>query len=133
MTNVLPNLGANGWVTDPAMLVPNLLAEMMVSDYSQSTIYNSNVTSIAWLVAKYQNNSMNLASKLENAIGVCYRRYFPSGVDVSVTVNTPEPTNGKYTISLSVVVMVNGIEYSVAKLANVENGILKNTIEEINK
>ena len=133
MSAVLPSLSSAGWVSDPSVLIPNLLAEAMVSDASQSTIYFGEITSIADLVQKYQTNPSEMANRLEGALIKYYSRYYSSGVNASVSVPLPIPTDGKYQINMSVIVTTNGKDYSVSMLANVENGILKNTLKIIDQ
>ena len=133
MSAVLPNLGSGGWISDINAQVTTLLAEAMVADESQSSLYEGKVTSIAGIIQEYQTNPSQLATQLEAALFNYYSNYFPGGVNANVTIPNVLPTDGKYPVNLSIIVTVNGVDYSVAIIAMVENGALKQVINEVNR
>lgn len=127
---VLPVLGGEGWVTDTANQISILMAQALVADYSQTTIYADSVTSIPYIVAQYQTDPLNMAIKLEDALMTYYKRYF---TQVTVTVTYDDTPGITYPLYISIIVVDNGTSYSLANVASIDKGILTAVLREVNK
>lgn len=127
---VLPVLGGEGWVTDTASKISILMAQALVADYSQTTIYADTVTSIPYIVAQYQTDPLNMAIKLQDALTVYYNRYF---TQVTVTVTYDDTPGITYPLYISIVIVDQGNSYSLANVASIDKGMLTTVLREVNK
>lgn len=127
---VLPVLGGEGWVTDTTNKISILMAQALVADYSQTTIYADTITSIPYIVAQYQTDPLNMAIKLEDTLTTYYKRYF---TQVTVTVTYDDTPGITYPLYISIIVVNDGISYSLANVASIDKGILTTVLREVNK
>jgi len=130
MAIVLPCLSGDSWCTDIRRQISNLFAYALTSNYSQSNIYNGNITSIPYLIAKYQNNQLDMADEMQVALTKYYNRYFPN---TNIQVDYDTPVNDSYKLYISVTITVNGIVYTLAVVAAVDNGALSKVLSQINQ
>jgi len=127
-TIVIPSLG-NGWVTDPPLQLNTMFAHALVSDFSQSTLYAGKVTSIAYIVAQYQNNQVEMAAELETALQTYFISVF-SIVDVHVTYSPV--VDNVYELFISISVTANNQPFSLSASVSVDNGKLLLVVKELN-
>lgn len=127
---LVPHLGGEGWVADPARQLNLLFAHALVADGNQSTIYKDTITSIPFIVAQYQDSPQNMATNLQEALTTYFSRFFAT-VDVEVNVNNV--LNHQYTLYLSVIVTAtDGNTYSLAFESLVDQGSLKAVLTALN-
>lgn len=130
MIKTLPSLSNSGWITDPKMMLSTILSYILTSEKSQSVIYADKVTSLAYIVAKFQNDQNEMAAQTESYLNSIYQKYFPIA---NVTVTYDTAVNGKYNLFISVDVTTNGNSYDLAVVVTVnENGVLSNIINVLN-
>jgi hypothetical protein len=130
MAATLPELGSGGWVTEPMKQLDLLLAHAMESDYSQSTIYFGNITSIPYLFQKFQHDPGRLCSELENMLSAYLSRYFDT---VSVRCTTEDKEDNKYDLYISGTVKRKGLSYELAKVVDLENNRMRYVAEVNNR
>lgn len=124
---VVPSLSE--WITDPKKKLNTQFAYALTADYSQSTNFNGKVTSIPWLIATYQNNQAELANEMEVALRAMYYDMFDS---VTVNISYDTPVNATYNLYISIEVMQAGNSYDLAIVGQVDNGVLKSVLNQIN-
>lgn len=119
----VPSLSENGWVNDPLLKADYLLGHFFASDYSQSTVYAGNVSSMAWVIFKTQGKVKDTVRLLSDTLSTYLGRYFESPV-----VNVSEYTGPGYNLggsnvalSIYVGIYVNGKEVSVTKALELTN------------
>ena len=129
MTVVVPVLGGSNWTTEPTQILKTMFAYTISSQHSQSDIYNGKITSIPYLIKQYETSSIQLANELERTL----MKYFIKAFDnANVTVSYDQNDVTYYQLSISVDVTANSKSYSLAFEAQVDNGILKKTLQAIN-
>lgn len=133
MTTV-PSLGSNGWVTNPGTMIETVFAFALTSDYSQSTIYQGEVTSIPYLINLYQQNREELSERLETALRTLYSRYNFENlyIDVTTTDNSLSGSPQTYDLSIVIEVTVDGRNYNLSRIARNLGSELAPVFEAIN-
>lgn len=126
---VVPSLSGNGWLTDPKEQMGYMMAAVLTSDYSQSTIFAGRVVSLPWIVAQNQNNKYVVVEKLQSSLEEMFKRVFDT---VTCVVSADNGTDVKYNLNIDLSVTKNGKGYSLLSVANIENGVLKTTIDQVN-
>jgi hypothetical protein len=130
MTACVPELGPGGWVTDPIRTLDLIFSHCLESDYSQSTVFYKMVTSIAYIIAFYQNNPAQLASELESRLELYFKRYFNTA---QVQVTTGTVVEGRYNIDVIASVTRDGKTYQLGKIVEIEGGKIKKVIAQANR
>lgn len=124
----VPSLSEDGWVNSPDLMGDYLLSHFFVADYSQTQLYNGSVTSLPFLLQKYQGDMQGLLSAIEVTLNTYLGRYFQT-----VTVNAtqyPNPTNsGSLAVNLFVsYVGSDGATYTLSKLIQTVNSKIQSII-----
>ena len=130
MTPIIPSLSPMGWISDPKTALNIMFAHSLVSDYSQSTNYAKNITSIAWIVATYQNNKTEMLSAMENSLQIYLGRFFDAVSVVAVDDGTDKPS---YVINLDIVAQKGGIAYQLTQNLNIDSGKLNIVLAHLNQ
>ena len=97
-------------ISEPAQKIDQLLAYLLVADYSQSYVYRNKVLTLAQLREVHGNNPDAFASALQNAVNDYMRPHFEK-ISVSA-VATDVVGNGQYNVALVVRVTDTSQEYS---------------------
>lgn len=126
----LPSLSGNGWITDPTIMLKTLLTNCLVSDYSQSNIYNGTITSFQYIVARFQHKENELVNELETHLKNYIQKFFIIS-NISVTVSD-RVTDNLFDLYISVTVTHDNKTYSLATVAAVKDGLLSNVLEVLN-
>lgn len=129
-TIVLPRLDGDSWIEEPKAQAQQLLSNAIVADYSQSTVFHKNVTSIPYLVASYQNDPAALCLNIAEALKIMYQRYFDSATIDCNYITNPDTS---YTISIGILLIKNGITYSIERHFNHSANALSSILTELNK
>lgn len=111
-----PSLTETGWVKSSEITGDFLFAHFFASDYSQTQIYNGNVSSFANIMQKNLDSLDNLVRDLQSSLLVYYSRYFDN---VVVEVNVKDDTSNISKTSLLIYVQFtdkDGKSYNLAKL-----------------
>lgn len=87
----LPTLSPEGWVQSTAELADYLIAHFFASEYSQSHLYQGNVSSFQWIIQETQGNMTKTQSLLKDTLSIYYGRYFDNVVvETSYTQSPPD-------------------------------------------
>ena len=131
MQPTVPELGAGGWVTDPLKTLDLVISHAFETDYSQSSIYPGNVTSIAYILSQYQNSPSRMVEEIQKALIRLLNRYFEA-VDVLGSY-TEYMDDNRYELKLDVTAKRNGRSYNLTQVYNISNGRFNRVLEEINR
>jgi len=127
---ILPILGGSGWSDDPDTQIAELFAHALVADYSQSTEFTGQVTSIPYIIAKNQKTPNRMSGELEAALNIYYSRYFTT---TDITVGYIDTKDGNYNLRIYIKVTLNGVSYSTKRAGVVGDGILSRVVEVANQ
>lgn len=96
-----PSLSEDGWVTSSMKIADYLLSHFFISDFSQSYIYITNVSSLPWIIQKHQGDISRTCTEIQNTLSEYFSRFF-SNVQVEVTdvTNTATPSKAEISIYL---------------------------------
>ena len=123
MGKILMTLGPAGALSDPADVLATQLAYCLKSDYSQSTVYATTITSIPYLIARYEKSPIRMVDELETALTTCFNRYYDS-VEVTVTASNSDVV--EYEITIYIRVIITGATHDIRYIGLVNNGVLGN-------
>lgn len=127
----LPMLNGQGWLTDPKEIFSNLFAHALLTDKSQSVIYNGSISSIQYVIARYENSPTELTSQLKTMLETYYSRYFDK-VSAVVT-DESENLDVKYDVTITIQGNMDGTTYDLGATATISNGILSGILIGVNK
>lgn len=82
--SLLPSLSESSWITSSNQIADLLFAHFFESDYSQDSIYEGKVSSLAYIVAVNYKDPDKLCSDLQITLQSYYGRYF-NNVNCEVT------------------------------------------------
>lgn len=127
----VPSLSTKGWISTVPEKADKLLCYYFLSEVGQSDWYE--IVSLPYQVATKGNQPNHIKDLIEADLYRYFLAYFPEGVEVNVTIIDKRSDGSdiaRYEIQTSVIVVVDGIKYSIAKLVSVVNSqitILENT------
>lgn len=129
--NSLVCLDTTGYVTDPLIKADRLLAYFFVSDYSQSNSHLGYIHSLPYIIQSNISNLLQMGIDIEESLKILFRNYFDS-MDVTVKVE-PVIENGiesetKRNILLDIIVIEDGVQYSLGKAVSLSNSKVKKVI-----
>lgn len=127
---LIPSLSGNGWLTDPQEQLGYMMASVLTSDYSQSTVYADEIVSLPWIVAQNQTHKSIVAEILYDGLVKMFSRVFDT---VNCVISTDNGTDVLYELTIDLSVTKNAKGYSLLTAATIENGVLKNTIQNVNQ
>ncbi len=116
MTVYVPTLSKAGWSKGLAERLDYILSDFFTSEYSQSYIFSGSISSLPYLMQRYQGDIPGLVAATRTTLEDYLGGYFES-VIVDVTSNhgvIENPTN-IVTLTIYCQVIENGKQYSVAK------------------
>ncbi len=131
MAVVVPELGSGSWVKDPLKQLELLFAHALTSNYSQSTIYPNKVTSIPYIIAKYQQYPESLISEMNKALTAYLLRYF-SNVNVQCGLGD-ETEDNRYDLNISATVTRDGVTHGLSQIITLKDGKIVNVIRATNR
>lgn len=124
MVAIVPTLDSNGWLSGVAEKADALFAYFLISDYSQSTIFQGRIKSLPWIIKTNPKDLISLTSEIQRALEDLYAPYFDT-MSANVTIEKPEAflnlTEAKIDLRISVIVRQGGRAYSLGRLINVVN------------
>lgn len=113
-TSTVPSLSAAGWLTSIAERADHVLACYLVSDHSESYVYE--VFSLPWHVQQYGHDDLKLRNRMETDLNTLFRRHF-TDVDLNINVDIPyKNEENKINIQLNVTVYEGDKQYSLGRL-----------------
>lgn len=128
MVKIIPVLGPEGYATDIKVKLQKLMAHLLLADASQSTIYLGNVISVPAIVKEFQSEPEKLTRTLEDKLAQVFTRNFDR---CNVRVTTTELEKDFLSLQISAVVYQDNKSYQLLSAFKVEDGTLKDYIEEI--
>jgi hypothetical protein len=97
----LPNLGAINYMTDPKSIARKLFEISMISMYSQSTTYFTNISSLPYALFVGGDDLNKIKSNVEDMLFNLFSRYFESvRVQVDAVEEGPDSANATINIAL---------------------------------
>lgn len=113
----VPTLSKAGWSTGIAERIDYLLSDFFTSEYSQSYLFNGSISSITYLIQRYQGNIPGLIEATRTTLEDYFGGYFDN-VLIDVTSDAGSIENPSSSVSLTIFCQVteNGKQYSAAKL-----------------
>jgi len=92
-----------GWIRTTDKAIDTLLAHALTSDYSQSNLYRKNITSIAYIIAKYKKDPKTLATHLARDLNKYFSRHmYNITLDVTYDINPQVDTEYDIIIDIKV-------------------------------
>jgi hypothetical protein len=128
----VPSLDEAGWVNTPLLMGDRLLSYFFIADYSQTELYNGNVSSLPYLITEYQGNLSGLLSGVTATLQTLFSRYFNNVI--IETNNVPNTTNSSL-IGFSIYIAytgTDGVTYTLSNIIEVTNSLISNIINIIN-
>ncbi|QVW28539.1 hypothetical protein pEaSNUABM8_00042 [Erwinia phage pEa_SNUABM_8] len=120
MVIAVGTVSTRGWAKTTKEKVKELMNHYTEAGYSQSVIYRGNVKSYAWACAQYAQDPDYLASQVETDLKRLYGNVFPEGVACDVTFRFIDSNQIKYSIDISLRVMVDGEWYDSTNALEVD-------------
>ena len=116
-----PSLSENGWVQDSLQKADALFADFLVAEYSQSTLYPGQVSSMTYLIQKGSGDPTYTAELLENALSDYFAKYF-NNITCSVTYPTGQTSSRVFlNIALAFEDPNNSKTYSLTRVATLQD------------
>ena len=123
MAVILPTLTEDGFLDNPQLMLTKLYEYFLSSDYSQSVSFFGNISSLRYIVRKYNEDIDILKMEISDALNVMIGRYW-SDYEVTVNIVNYNPDRLSFVIKTEIVVTVNGERYSLTEDTSVEKSTL---------
>lgn len=128
----LPVISEDGWINNSLRVGEYLFSHFVLSDFSQSYVYQGGVSSLPYLIATYGNNHTELKSKIEFVLNIYFSKYF-NEVSVLVYIEKLKDLNDAYNLAVSIdFVDKEGVNLSLDKSIELVNSKIQKIIT-INK
>lgn len=125
----VPSLSPQGWVTSPADKIDLLMSYFYTAMYSQTTLWQGNVTSLQWIIEEYGNDPSEVTLQLRDRVERYLNRYYPK-VDVRCSNDDgSDNLTGNITLMLDIVITEEGKDYSVGAKIRTRNSKLQEIIK----
>jgi len=115
----VPSLSTENFISEPLIKLDTLYSYFLASDYSQSSIYTKNITSLKHLFEEHSSDNSALIDSTNDALKTYLLRYFDE-VDINVSIDVEI---GSLNIAIKVVDR-DGVEASLHNTLNIANGKL---------
>ncbi len=116
------SLSTKGWITTIPETIDKLLCYYFLSEVGQSDWHE--IVSLPYQVAVKGNQPNQIKDLVQSDLYRYFLAYFPEGATVDVTIidkRTDGSDIARYEIQTSVIVVVDRVNYSVAKVVSVVN------------
>ena len=125
----VPTLSRAGWSKSPAEMVDFLLSDFFIAEYSQSYLYKDNITSLPYLIQRYQGDVPGLVEAMRRYLEDYLGSYLDDIlVDVTSDAGTSENPTSAVAITIYIQFSRNGVVYSVGKLIETLNSRIKKIV-----
>lgn len=120
----VPSLSKDGWVNTPMKALDYLFSHIFLSDYSQTYIYYTRVTSIPYILFRNQLSVGDLSRDLKVSLEEYFSNYYDT-VNCEVVENESDSTSKSLTIFLEVIddsrvyTLSKVIKYSNSKVTSI--------------
>jgi hypothetical protein len=125
----LPMFATTGWTTSMNQKADGLLGHFFASDSLQSNLYSGNISNIQAIIQQYGTDIIGCVNAIRQQLDKYLRRFYPAGVQVSVTSPGTDPTypDSEVTINISATVTENnGNTFSFGYAVSQANSIVTN-------
>jgi hypothetical protein len=123
----LPTLSTDNWLQEPLTVMNKLYEYFMLSGYNQSNTYKGEVSSLRYLLHKYDTID-ELENKIILALDILYSRYFDN-VDVEVNLTYQDEDEVHRLLEINVITLVDNKKYTLQKSTNINNSKIENIRE----
>ena len=133
----IPTLTSEGWVSEPYKKADFLLGHFFVSEASQSNTFAGNISSLPYLVQNFGSTPKEFALAVENNVTTLFNRYYVdtagnTTISVKASIkNADDSSINRYELVLDASIIINGVNYVLGRVVDVENSIIKN-ISDLN-
>lgn len=73
---LFPSLSEDGWVSSSTKVADYLFSHFFISDYSQTYVYDKQVSSMPWIIQKNQGDMTQTLSDMQATLSIYFSRYF---------------------------------------------------------
>lgn len=121
LVTAVPSLSPKGWVTDTQNKADLLMTNFYATDQLQTVLFQSQISSLPYIVRKYSHDSVQLSNNLQAALERYFSRYY-DGVIVEVKAgdSPTEQMTKRFTYYIYVKVSDANGEYVVGRLLQTE-------------
>ena len=117
----VPSLSSNGWLSEISERADALIAYYFTSDFSQSYIYQGQVTSLTYHIQNYSATPDRLENRIQSDLSAMLSRYF-NNVDLACDVSElSEDQPDKLNVTIEGSLTDNGFKYDIGRAIRVEN------------
>lgn len=128
----IPSLSASGWVANVPEKLDKLLGYFLVSEKSQSFMFQDSVVSFPAIIQNNTERPERLADETRTALVTLLSRYFDSA-EVDATINTPDSNRPDVLdLTLDIKVMSDGKQYYAGREISMINSKVAAIAEIIN-
>jgi hypothetical protein len=130
MRSQLPTLTDDGILEDDRLKSVKLFEYFLVSEYSQSTIFFGDISSLKYLIAEYSDDYSTLTNEIQNTLTKLYNRYFDHSDVTCVLKNQDDQTNA-FDLFIEIEITNDNKKFKLSKTVSVvDNAIdILKTIE----
>lgn len=131
-TIYFPGLSEDGWITDPMSIADSLFSQFFESDYSQTELYLTHVSSMAWVIQECQGDILQTIILLRDTLQKYFSRYFNEVVvDVKDATSPNAPSMGALNIYLTFT-DYSGVPISLGKMVEIVNSKINRVLSITN-
>ena len=130
MAKVVASLSEQAWITDSAKILNNLMSYYILTDSSQSVMFQDKLINLPFTYYKFINDPVGMNAAVKTDLDTLLSRYFPV---VDVTTEVKQLTNTRFGILLYASVIdeeSNRIE--LAKVTEISTTGLRKVIDVSN-
>lgn len=132
MTLKLGTLSDKSWLGSSPELLIQVFSYFILSEYSQSTIYYGNITSMPKILETSGHDINAFITELKDNLGRLLSRYFTK-ISIEVKDETINAADPKKNVSIYVDVTDDeGNVHNLCKVLQYENKVFKNIMDKIN-
>lgn len=114
----VPTLSPEGWLKDLVSAANKLMDYFLASEHSQSDQFKGHVTSFPYLVQQSGHDPNELESNVQIQLSTFLRRTFEE-VNVQVDSNNLDSPDGRYNLTIDVMITDKGKQYSLGRLIEI--------------
>lgn len=125
---MLPTLSVDGWISSLNKKADHLMGYFLLSQYSQSVLYHSNIQSFPYLIARYGDDQQALREQVGLSFYDLFTPYFDE-VNYQVDIKESQDSDTVFVIRLSASVVSEGVRYDLAYLVQTSQTTVLNYIK----
>lgn len=127
MTAVIASLSEQGWITDSAKILNNIVSHYILTDAAQSLIFEGNLVSLPQTYYNYINDPVAMASAVKSDLDKLISRYFAIA---DVNTEAKQLTDSKYGILLyAAAVTEDGTRIDLSRVVEISTTGLRKIID----